>query len=106
MRAVIYAEIFERPAARGVDRRPVGGVPAICQGAGLDGGGQLYGCGAERRQPVPAGVPEADGRCGPASVRGGDLRGGRPAGAAAGGHGGSAGHAGVPQGAPVHAVAG
>ena len=48
MRAVIYARYSSDLQLRGVDRRPAGGV-RVCQGAGLDGGGQLHGRGARRR---------------------------------------------------------
>ena len=65
MRAVIYARYssdLQREAS-------IDDQLEVCRryadGAGLDGGRQLHGCGAERRQPVPAGVPEADGGCRP-----------------------------------------
>ena len=43
-----------RPAARGLDRGPGRGLPALCRAAGLAGRRGLRRPGAQRRQPLPA----------------------------------------------------
>ena len=78
-RCALYARYSVGQSARGVDRGPDRGLPALRRAAGLERRRGLHRPGAERRQPVSPGVPADAGRCRAAPVRRDRDRSPRPA---------------------------